>query len=71
MRRSKDPIINQRKQPKMVRKALNFAITTIETILAQTAETGPSAKGHKVEEYMGLTFFNELESSGFFRSLSR
>ncbi len=55
----------------MVRKTLNFAIITIETFLAQTAETDPSAKGHKAEEYVGLTFFNELESSGLFRSLSR
>ena len=43
----------------------------VETILAQTAETDPRAKAHKAEEFIDPTFYNELEKSGFFRSLSR
>ncbi|HEY3303972.1 MAG TPA: ABC transporter substrate-binding protein [Candidatus Binatia bacterium] len=43
----------------------------IETIIAQTAETDPRAKGRKAEEFIDATFYNELEKSGFFKNLSR
>jgi NitT/TauT family transport system substrate-binding protein len=43
----------------------------IEMILAQAAETDPKAKGRKAEEFMDASLYNELESSGFFKSLSR
>ncbi|TAJ98993.1 ABC transporter substrate-binding protein [bacterium] len=41
----------------------------IETVLAQTAERDPKAKEHKAEDFIDATFFNELEKSGFFKSL--
>jgi ABC-type nitrate/sulfonate/bicarbonate transport system substrate-binding protein len=43
----------------------------IEMILAQTVETDPRAKGHKAEDFIDASLFNELESSGFFKSLGR
>lgn len=43
----------------------------VETILAQIAEKDPKAKTHKVEEFIDPTFYNELEKSGFFKSLGR
>jgi NitT/TauT family transport system substrate-binding protein len=43
----------------------------IETIIAQTAETDPRAKGRKAEEFIDATFYDELEKSGFFKDLSR
>ncbi|MGH7770018.1 MAG: ABC transporter substrate-binding protein [Candidatus Binatia bacterium] len=43
----------------------------IETMVAQTAETDPRAKGRKAEEFIDATFYNELEKSGFFKDLSR
>jgi NitT/TauT family transport system substrate-binding protein len=43
----------------------------IETILAQAAETDPRARGRKADEFLDPTIYNELEKSGFFRSLSR
>ena len=43
----------------------------IETMIAQTAETDPRAKGRKAEEFIDPTFYNELEKSGFFKDLSR
>jgi NitT/TauT family transport system substrate-binding protein len=43
----------------------------IEMILAQAAETDPKAKGRKAEEFMDGSLYNELESSGFFKSLGR
>jgi NitT/TauT family transport system substrate-binding protein len=43
----------------------------IETIIAQTAETDPKAKGRIAEEFIDPTFYNELEKSGFFKDLSR
>ena len=47
----------------------NLPYKAIETILAQTAESDPRAKGHKAEDFIDPTFFKELESSGFFKSL--
>jgi NitT/TauT family transport system substrate-binding protein len=43
----------------------------VETILAQIAEKDPKAKTHKVEEFIDPTFYNELEKSGFFKSVGR
>ena len=43
----------------------------VETILAQIAEKDPKAKTHKVEEFIDPIFYNELEKSGFFKSLGR
>ena len=43
----------------------------IETILAQLAEKDPKVKDHKPEEFIDPTFYNELEKSGFFKSLGR
>jgi len=43
----------------------------IDVILAQSAETDPRAKGRKAEEFMDSSFYNELESSGYFKSLGR
>jgi NitT/TauT family transport system substrate-binding protein len=43
----------------------------VETILAQIAEKDPKAKTHRVEEFIDPTFYNELEKSGFFKSLGR
>jgi len=43
----------------------------IEVILAQAAETDSRAKGRKAEEFIDATLYNELETSGFFKSLGR
>jgi NitT/TauT family transport system substrate-binding protein len=43
----------------------------IETILAQAAETDPKAKGRKAEEFIDSSIYNELEKSGYFKSLGR
>jgi len=43
----------------------------IETIIAQTAETDPRAKGRKAEEFIDPTFYNELDKSGFFKTLGK
>lgn len=43
----------------------------LEMILAQAAETDPKAKGRKAEEFMDASLYNELETSGFFKSLGR
>ena len=42
-----------------------------ENIVASMAETDPRAKGHKAEEFLDPSLYNELEKSGFFKSLSR
>jgi NitT/TauT family transport system substrate-binding protein len=42
-----------------------------ENIVASMAETDPRAKGHKAEEFLDPSIYNELEKSGFFKSLSR
>lgn len=43
----------------------------VETILAQIAEKEPKAKNFKAEDFIDSTFYNELEKSGFFKSISR
>jgi len=52
-----------------IEKTPRLPYKAIETILAQTAETDPKARGHKAEEFIDPTFYNELEKSGFFKSL--
>jgi len=42
-----------------------------ENIVASMAETDTRAKGHKAEEFLDPSLYNELEKSGFFKSLSR
>ena len=42
-----------------------------ENILASMAETDARAKDHKVEEFLDPSIYNELEKSGFFKSLGR
>lgn len=43
----------------------------IDMVLAQTAETDARAKGRKAEEFIDPSIYNELEKSGFFKSLAR
>jgi NitT/TauT family transport system substrate-binding protein len=43
----------------------------VETILAQIAEKDPRAKTAKAEDFIDATFYNELEKTGFFKSLAR
>jgi ABC-type nitrate/sulfonate/bicarbonate transport system substrate-binding protein len=41
----------------------------MENIVASMAETDPRAKDRKAEEFMDPSIYNELEKSGFFKSL--
>ena len=43
----------------------------IETIVAQAAETDPRARGRKADEFLDPSVYNELEKSGYFKSLSQ
>jgi len=43
----------------------------MENILASMAETDPRARDRKAEEFMDPSIYNELEKSGFFKSLGR
>ena len=43
----------------------------IDMIIAESAETDPRAKGRKAEEFIDSSIYNELEKSGFFKSLGR
>jgi len=43
----------------------------VETILAQIGEKDPKAKAHKPEDFIDPAFYNELEKTGFFKSLSK
>jgi NitT/TauT family transport system substrate-binding protein len=52
-----------------VEKTPKLPYKAIDMILTQAAETDPKAKGRKAEEFIDATFYNELERSGFFRSL--
>jgi NitT/TauT family transport system substrate-binding protein len=42
-----------------------------ENIVASMADTDPRAKDHKAEEFLDPSIYNELEKSGFFKSLGR
>jgi ABC-type nitrate/sulfonate/bicarbonate transport system substrate-binding protein len=41
----------------------------VENIVVSMAETDPRAKDHKAEDFMDPSIYNELEKSGFFKSL--
>jgi NitT/TauT family transport system substrate-binding protein len=41
----------------------------IETILSQAMETDPKAKGRKADEFLDPSIYNDLEKSGYFKSL--
>src|SRR3989454_923768 len=43
----------------------------IEMVISETAETDPRAKGRKAEEFIDPSIYNELEKSGYFKSLGR
>jgi ABC-type nitrate/sulfonate/bicarbonate transport systems, periplasmic components len=43
----------------------------IETILVQAAETDPKARGRRADEFMDPSIYNELEKSGYFKSLGQ
>jgi NitT/TauT family transport system substrate-binding protein len=43
----------------------------MENIVASMAETDPRAKDRKAEEFMDASIYNELEKSGYFKSLGR
>ena len=43
----------------------------IETILAQAAETDPKARGRKADEFLDPSIYNELDKSGYFKSLGQ
>jgi ABC-type nitrate/sulfonate/bicarbonate transport system substrate-binding protein len=43
----------------------------MENIVASMAETDPRAKDRKAEEFMDPSVYNELEKTGFFKSLGR
>jgi NitT/TauT family transport system substrate-binding protein len=43
----------------------------IENVISETAETDPRAKGRKAEEFIDSSIYNELDKSGFFKSLGR
>ena len=43
----------------------------IETVISETAETDPRAKGRKAEEFIDASLYNELENTGYFKSLGR
>lgn len=46
-------------------------LKAIDNIFVSMLETEPKAKGHKAEEFMDPSIYNELESSGFFKSMGR
>jgi ABC-type nitrate/sulfonate/bicarbonate transport system substrate-binding protein len=54
---------------KFIENPPNPPFKAIETILAHMRETDPRAKGRKAEEFIDATFFQELETGGFFRAL--
>jgi NitT/TauT family transport system substrate-binding protein len=43
----------------------------IDTILAQAMETDPKARGRKADEFLDPSIYNELEKSGYFKSLGQ
>lgn len=42
---------------------------TVETALSLLAEVTPKAKGHKAEEFIDTSFIDELEATGFIKSV--
>jgi len=49
----------------------HLPVKAIDNIFASMLETDPKAKGHNAEEFMDASIYNELEASGFFKSLGR
>jgi NitT/TauT family transport system substrate-binding protein len=49
----------------------HLPVKAIDNIFASMLETDPKAKGHKAEEFMDPSIYNELEASGFFKSMER
>jgi NitT/TauT family transport system substrate-binding protein len=43
----------------------------IDTILAQAAETDPRARGRKADEFLDPSIYNELDKSGYFKTLGQ
>jgi ABC-type nitrate/sulfonate/bicarbonate transport system substrate-binding protein len=43
----------------------------VETILAQLGEKDPKAREAKPEEFIDPSFYNEMEKSGYFKSIAR
>jgi hypothetical protein len=41
----------------------------VETALSLLAEVTPKAKGHKAEEFIDTSFIDELEATGFIKSI--
>src|SRR5207247_10584434 len=41
----------------------------VETALSLLAESNPKARGRKAEEFMDTSFMDELESTGFIKSV--
>lgn len=54
-----------------VERIPNLPYRAITTVLEQTALKEPRARGRKAEEFIDPAFFNELEKSGFFKSVGR
>ena len=45
-------------------------VKALENIVVSMTETDPKAKGRKAEEFMDPSIYNELEGSGFFKTMS-
>jgi NitT/TauT family transport system substrate-binding protein len=43
----------------------------IDTILAQAAETDPRARGRKADEFLDPSIYNDLDKSGYFKTLGQ
>jgi ABC-type nitrate/sulfonate/bicarbonate transport system substrate-binding protein len=43
----------------------------IETVISETAETDPRAKGRKAEDFIDPSIYNDLEKSGYFKTLGK
>jgi NitT/TauT family transport system substrate-binding protein len=54
-----------------VERPPRLPLKAMENIVAAMAETDPRAKDRKAEEFMDPSIYNELEKSGFFKSLGR
>ena len=52
-----------------IKKIPKASLKGIENSLALIAENNPKAKGHKPEEFMDASFMDELEKTGFIKSV--
>ena len=48
----------------------HLPVKALENIVVSMTETDPKAKGRKAEEFMDPSIYNELEASGFFKTMS-